>query len=703
MNLLHHYRHARATGLSFTIPPELLPSIFKSLAAVQWLDHGMCLHADAIKTGLQLFPSTSNSITSFYLKSNMFASAFTQFNSSVNKNSVSWNALIHGFMSNGDYLNGLSHWKEARVCDFFKPNLSTLVVSIQACWKLQEYKEGLNLHGYVLKIGFIRDLSVANSLLTMYGKIQELICAQKLFDEMLKIDVISWSALISAYAQTDHAVNAILLFRNMFNGAFVDLDGLSVVSVIQACCNIGNMCNGTMLHGLVVSWGFENDVFVANSLIDMYSKSFDMESAYKVFVQMPERNLVSWNSIFSGLVHAERCVEALTMFDSMINCGIRGDDVTLVSLLQLCKKQKQPMWCKCVHAVIIRRVRFSNIILMNSLLDAYAKCDLMELALQLFDNMEERNLFTWNTMVSGFASCGKPNEAITFFVEAQRELGSPNSVTMLGLLEACVCLAEVIFSNCAHGMAVKNGFINGLAVGTGLVDAYGKCGDLVSAREVFDEMPKRNILTYNAMIGALGMNGRGMESLTLLEEMKSNGLEPNGVTVLTVLSACSHAGLVKEGLAFFDKMVNEISFQPQMEHYSCVVDMLGRAGDLKGAISFIEKLPETVQANAPAWGALLSACRSYEDCEVGPEAVTRVIQLEPSNSAGYLMASNMYAKHGLVDETAKLRSLIREKGMKVMSGYSSVHIGQEAHNFVSHDGSHPESTEMYEFGSSPVP
>ncbi|XP_072993481.1 pentatricopeptide repeat-containing protein At2g17210 [Typha latifolia] len=689
---LLHYREVKRSTIHFA--SELFPSIFKSCALSQSMEHGAQLHADAVKLGFDSFTSTTNSIMSFYIKCDVMESAVTLFDVSVNKDSITWNALIHSFFSRGDYGVGLELYRQAKVHDF-RPNVSTLVLGIQACWKLDAAEQGLGLHGLVVKNGYFTDGSIQNSLLSMYGKFQDLKSAQNMFDEMPDRDVVSWSALIGAYAQSERALVALQLFREMFSKGAVEMDALSVVSVLQACSIVGDINQGRLIHGLLIRRGFEADIFVGNSIVDMYSKCLDVDSAYIAFNMMTERNIVSWNSILSGLVHSEKYLEALELFDSMKKVGVESDEVTLVTMLQLCKKLGQAMWCKCIHAMVIRKLYLSNILLLNSLLDAYAKCDLVFLASKLFERMDEKNVITWSTMVTGCAHCGKPCEAIAFFIEMQQEFGRPNSVTMLSLIEACTSSVELKLSKCAHGVAVRNCFAYDLAVATALLDMYAKCGDLDSSRQVFEMMPERNVLTWNVMIGALGMNGHALEALALLDVMVSENVEPNGVTMLAVLSACSHGGLVKEGLSCFERMTQSQPLRPQLEHYSCIIDMLARAGDLEGATEIIQRMPEQVKSVPAAWGALLSACRSHGNYELGQGAASRVLELEPSNSAGYLLALSLYAKGGLVEDSANMRLLMKEKGVKIMSGYSLVHVGQRCHKFVSWDGSHPESREIY--------
>lgn len=686
------YRYSQIKKAALAVTSGTFPPIFKALANAQSTAEGISIHADVTKMGFDSYTSTCNSIISFYSKCGMMDSGFSIFDGMKNRDSVSWNAVIHGFMSQEDFESGLSFFVRAQMCNFV-PNISTLILAIQACWRSKAVASGRNIHGFVIKSGFSAVSSVQNALLSFCVKSQELESAQKLFDEMFERDVISWSALISGYAQCGDATDALLLFRSMYEEG-IRMDGLAAVSILQACTNAGDLDNGKSMHGQVIREGFEDDVFVANSLVDMYSKCLDVDSALLVFSQMPSTNAVSWNSIISGLIHNERDLEALVMFDSMRKVGVKVDEFTIVNLLHACKRLELGSFCKCIHGVVIRR-SFLNDFVSNSLLDAYAKCSLVEHALKLFDSMGRRDVISWSTMIAGFARAGKPDEAITLFKEMQLAEEIPNSVTMLSLLEACAVSAELKLSRTAHCFVLRKHLVHDLAVGTALVDMYAKCGDLNSSKKVFDELPTKSVLTWNAMIGALGMNGRAKEALGLLREMELRNVKPNGVTMLSILSACSHGGLLEDGVSCFNKMLKDPSIQPTLEHYSCMVDMLARAGDLDGALEMIKRIPQGLEAGPAAWGSLLSACRSYGNFELGKCAASKVIELEPENSAGYLLSSSVLAKRGLTDNIASVRWSMKQRRLKMVSGYSLVHVEQRACKFVAWDESHPRSEEIY--------
>ena len=672
--------------------PTLVHSILKACSSLP-VRHGKSIHASLLKQGFDSLTSTGNSIMDFYMKTGALDSALFVFDSMRSRDSVSWNIMIHGHLSRGASDEGLWWFRQARVIAF-EPNVSTLVLAIHACRSLGAMEEGLKMHGYIIRSGFLDIPSVQNSLLSMYAD-NDMERAEELFDEMCERDVISWSVMIGGYVQTGEAQMALQLFLEMASNARIELDGITMVSVLKACANTGDISMGRSVHGVVICRGLDYDLFVGNSIIDMYSKCDDHESAFKAFNEMPCRNTVSWNSIISGLVRTEKHSEALSLFYSMGKAGFRADEVTLVNLLQSCKYFVDPFQCKFIHSIVIRWGYELNEFVINSLIDAYSKCDLIELAWKLFDRLKTKDTVSWSAMIAGFNHCGKPDEAIALFQEMNQAQEKPNGVTILSLLEAFSVSADLKRSKWAHGIAIRRGLAAEVAVGTAILDMYAKCGEIGLSRKAFDQIPEKNIVSWGAMIAACGMNGLARDALALLSEMKLHGLKPNAVTTLSVLSACSHGGLVEEGLSFFENMVQDHGVEPGLEHYSCMVDMLGRAGKLNSAMNLIEKMPERMRDGAGLWGALLSACRSSGNSRLGAGAASRVLKLEPQSSAGYFLASSMYAASGLWADAAKMRWLVKVRGVRVVAGYSLVHVEDKAWRFVAGDESHPRAGEIW--------
>lgn len=690
--LFSHYHETKKVVVDLN-DPSVYPLVVKACSNLSYI-HGRLVHACLVKQGYESFTSIGNALMDFYMKWRFPDSAVAVFDDCICRDSVSWNIMIQGHLDHGTLGEGLWWFYKARVAGF-EPNNSILVLVIQACRCLGAYYEGLQVHGYIIRSGLWAVHSVQNSVLSMYVD-ADMECARKLFDEMCERDVISWSVMIGGYVQSAEAFSGLRLFRQMVSGFKNEPDGQSCVSVLKACTNLRDLTMGRMVHGLVIYRGLGCDLFVGNSLIDMYAKCKDTDSAFKVFSEMPQKNKVSWNSALSGLVVNEKYSEALSLLYSMGKGVNEADEITLVNILQICKCLVHPMECKSVHCVILRRAFESNELVLNSLIDGYSKCHLVELAWKLFNDVKKPDVVLWSTMIAGFTFCGRPREAIAVFQEMNQAQEKPNAITIINLLEACSVATELSSSKWAHGIAIRRGLAAEVAVGTAVVDMYAKCGAIEASRKAFDQISRKNIVSWSAMVAAYGMNGLAHEALALVAEMKLGGLQPNAVTTLSVLSACSHGGLVEEGLSFFNSMVQDHGVEPALEHYSCMVDMLARAGELDIAIDLINQMPDNLKATASAWGALLSACRSYGNTELGAGATSRILELEPQNSAGYLLASSMYAAGGLWVESSGTRRLAKERGVKVVAGNSLVHVDNKACKFIAGEKaqSHPRGSKV---------
>ena len=566
--------------------------------------------------------------------------------------------------------------------------MGNLVLALQACWKLGASLETLStIHSLVFKTGASTHLPVQNSLLTGYAKFLDLVSARHLFDEIPQPDVVSRTALIGGYAQYGDPEAALRCFKETAASGY-EPDGLTLVSVLRAC---GRMENsgfvGEMIHAYAVRRGFSFlDIFLGNSLIDVYSKNRDLGSARSVFAEMPVKNLVTWNSLLSGLVRSELHAEALSLYYSMARAGVDGDEITLVNLLQACRSSIK---CRSIHGVVIRRCwHFSNVVLTNTILQAYSDCRLVGPAYQLFRVMGEKNLVSWSTMMMAFCCYGLPDKSISLFSEMVLTGLRPNSVVMLSLVQAGSVLAELNLLRTIHGVVLRNGLAGEVYAGTALLDGYAKCGEIKSSDRVFRSLTEKNVVSWSAMIGALGINGQPEAALAMFREMEEHGVHPNEITILSLLSACSHGGMVEQGLSIFSHAFAKYSLSPSPEHYSCMADMLARAGDVSHAFDIATRLP-----SAGAWGSLLSACRSYGDCELGEMALSRLTELEDSPGA-YILASNMYAMGGLKGDSARMRMTVKEKGMQVAPGFSSVRVDTKLHRFIAGDESHPRKLEI---------
>ncbi|XP_010690226.1 pentatricopeptide repeat-containing protein At2g17210 [Beta vulgaris subsp. vulgaris] len=655
---------------------SVFPSIMKASSKISF-KHGESMHACSVKQGYDFFStSVMNSTLDFYMKWGAPISALSVFRGMRNRDSISWNIVIHGYLDHGLLEDGLWFFLQGRVSGF-EPNVSTLVLVAQAYRVLVEFAGGRKFHGYVLKSGFLGVLSVQNSLLGMYAD-AGIDYAHQMFDEMCERDVISWSMMIGACVQYEEPLLALQIFKDME----VEPDGLTMVSILKAGSNLEDDSTGRCLHGSAISRGHDTDVFVSNSLIDMYSKCSDPISALRVFDEMTLKNVVSWNSILSGLIYNRMHDEAFVLANSLVQAKTETDEVTLVNLLQLYKYISEPFQCKLIHSRVMRHGYELNTMVLNSLIDAYAKCNLIELSWRLFIRTNNRDTVLWATMIGSFAYCGMPDEAVTVFHKMSEVGERKNLVVVLNLLEACTVTAELKCSKWAHGIAIRSSLAAYVSIGTAITDMYSKCGAVEEARKAFDQITQKNIMSWSTMVSAYGMNGQAQDALNLVTAMKQHGFQPNAVIALSVLAACSHGGLIQSGLSFFKEMVEDFWIEPNLEHYACIIDMLSRSGKLEFAMELIKIMPEHIKGQASIWGAVLSACTRYKNVEIGEGAVSQVLELEPYGSSGYLLASSLHASTGSWNDAAKMRRLVKKRGVRIVGGYSLVRVGDRALRFV---------------------
>ncbi|KZV48460.1 pentatricopeptide repeat-containing protein [Dorcoceras hygrometricum] len=602
------------------------------------------------------------------------------------QDSVSWNIILHGLLDQDAFEEGLQLYTQARRIGF-DPNTSTLLLLIQAYRSLRAFDEGLKFHGYLIRGGLWSLKSVQNSLLCMYTEIG-MEYAENLFEELYEKDVISWSVMIRGYVHHDEILFALNSFNKMATDVGIEADGQTMVSILKGCTNLGDIRLGKSFHGFSLLRGLNYDLFVGNALVDFYCNCTDVASAIRVFSEMYHKNLVTWNSLLCGFVHNEMYPEAFTLFSSMEKSGFVADEVTLVNLIQSCKVVGVLRQCNLIHSKVIQQGFQSNEFAMNSLIDAYGKCNQINYACKVFCQIKRPDVVTWGTMISGFTHCGMPDEAVSVYREMRASVDKSSPVTLLNLIEACALSAELRISNWAHGIAITMGLASHVVLGTAILDMYSKCGAIVECRRVFDQISMKNVVSWSAIISAYGLNGLPRDALSLLSEMKASGFKPNSVTTLSVLSACCHGGLVDEGLSIFNDLANN-GAEMKLEHYSCLVDLLARSGHLVDALDIIKHIPVGMNPSASAWGALLSACRNYEDSEFTDRALSQILELEPTSTAGYLLASNIYAARGSWVDAFGMRSLVKRRGIKVVPGFSLVHASNNAYRFAAGDLNHP--------------
>ncbi|CAM6048440.1 unnamed protein product [Sphagnum compactum] len=571
------------------------------------------------------------------------------------------------------------------------PDTFTFVPVLNACASLRALKEGRYVHERIIQSGCESDVFVRSSLIDMYAKCGSMEDAWSVFTKVPSNDVVSWTAIIFAYVKSGQGQKALELFQQMQQEG-VEPNSVTFVGVLNACASVAALEEGRHVHKQIIQSGFESDVFVCSGLVDMYAKCGSMEDAWTLFSKMPSHDVVSWTAMIFGHVKCGQGQKALELFRQMQEEGVKPNPVTFVAVLNACASVLALEEGRHAHEQIVQSGCESDVFVHSSLVDMYAKCGSMEDAWKVFTKMPSPDAVSWNAIIFAHVKCGQGQKALDLFMQMHHEGVEPNSLTFVGVLNACASLFALEEGRCIHKQIIECSCETNVFVGNSLIDMYAKCGSMREAWRVFDMMPLRDVVSWNALLSGYAMHGHGKEALGHFEQMCEAGVEIDGVTFVCLLSACSHAGLVYEGLCYFDSISLVYGIPAAVEHYTCIVDLLGHAGHLQAAEDMIKTM--SCEPSAAVWRALLSTCRTHGDVEMGEHIAKRVIELEPENAAGYVLLSNTYAAAGKWDLSTNVEWQRTERGVKKQPGCTWIEVNKEVHSFIVDDRVHPQMTEI---------
>lgn len=575
-------------------------------------------------------------------------------------------------------------------------------------------------------------------------------------------NLVSWSAVIGGFAQNGYDEEAIeLLFRMQAEG--IEPNARTLASVLPACARLRNLSLGKKFHGYITRHGFMSNPFVVNGLVDVYRRCGDMDSAFKIFSKFSlkngvscntmivgycesgevskakdlfdqmeltgvKRDLISWNSMISGYVDNFLFDEALNMFRDLLKVeGIEPDSFTLGSVLTVCADMANLKRGKEMHSHAIVKGLQSNTFVGGALVEMYSKCQDLQAAQMAFDEVIERDIPTWNVLISGYARCNQsgkienllanmredgfePNVytwngilaayldnghldlVIELFSEMQTPNTRPDIYTIGIILAACSRLATLERGKQVHAHSIRCGYDSDVHIGAALVDMYAKGGSLRDSVLVYNRISNPNLVSHNAMLTAYAMHGHGEEGIALFRRVLATGFRPDNVTFLSVLSSCVHAGSVETGHKFFNLM-GFYNVKPELKHYTSMVDLLSRSGQLHEAYEIIQKMP--MEPDSVLWSALLGGCVIHGNVELGQIAAERLIDLEPNTTGNYVLLANLYAYARRWSDLARIRQMMKDRGLNKSPGCSWIEDKDEVHAFVACDRSHKRTEEIY--------
>ncbi|KAK6240300.1 hypothetical protein SCA6_005689 [Theobroma cacao] len=705
------------------IPPDhfAFPAVLKAVTALHDLALGKQIHAQVLKFGYGFGTSSvtvANTLVNFYGKCGDIWDVYKVFDRIHQRDTVSWNSFISAFCRLEDWEAALEAFR-LMLLDNVEPSSFTLVSIAHACSNLPS-RDGLHLgkqlHAYSLRIGDAKTFTY-NALMTMYSKLGHLNDAKVLFELFKERDLISWNTMLSSLSQNDKFTEALLLLHRMVLEGLKP-DGVTIASVLPACSHLELLDIGKQLH----AYALRHDIlidnsFVGSALVDMYCNCRKAQSGRQVFDCVIDKKTGLWNAMITGYSQNEHDEDALILFIEMeAVAGLCPNATTMASIVPACVRSEAFVHKQGIHGYVVKRGLASDPYVQNALMDMYCRMGKIQISKTIFDNMEVRDIVSWNTMITGYVICGHHDNALLLLHEMQRveqEKSAdyyedekriplkPNSITLMTVLPGCATLSALSKGKEIHAYAIRNMLASDVGVGSALVDMYAKCGCLNFSRKVFDIIPLRNVITWNVIIMAYGMHGKGAEALELFncmvaEASKVKEVKPNEVTFIAIFAACSHSGMVREGLNLFYRMKDEYGIEPTPDHYACIVDLLGRAGQVEESYQLINTMPSQFD-KAGAWSSLLGSCRIHQNVDIGEIAARNLFYLEPDVASHYVLLSNIYSSAQLWDKANDVRKKMKEMGVRKEPGCSWIEFGDEVHKFLAGDASHAQSGQLHKF------
>ncbi|XP_011628638.1 pentatricopeptide repeat-containing protein At3g12770-like [Amborella trichopoda] len=738
------------------------------------------LHAQLVIVGLSQNPFFATKIIKGYSETGYLPGAQKVFDGILERNFNSWKAIISAYSRNTSHSKTLDLYSLMKSEGFGVDSL-TCTVALKACTSLSDIKNGFSIIRDGIDHGFDKYGFFGSTIINFFVKFGKIDKARVVFDQILERerDVACWNSMINGYVQVGDLYEAFQLFREMRRTG-IKPSPVTITNLVRACTIYQSSKLGSCIHGHVVSNQMCNDVLVMTCTVDMYSKLGEIYTARLVFDRIGNKNLVSWNAMISGYAQNGLAIEALSLFQVMLDANVGFESATLVSLLLACSMISGLNHGKSIHCLIIRRGIYCNLVVGTAMVDMYAKCGGLEASRCVFDRMPDKNLISWTAMVAGYAQNGFAMEAFQIFGLMQSEGLEPNKFTIVSLLHACSHLGSLLQGRSIHGYMISHGFELEVVDLTALIYMYAKCGKICHARRLFDDyfsidvnkshsgdpsLPRNNVersydaplyracacaarfnvshsrdhsshsfasslsressgplldgslykgstellldgslsrvfnersftgshsgdvILWNAMIIGYGMHGLAHNAIKIYEQMLERGLKPNETTFISLLSACSHGGLVEQGNYYFKSMTKDHNISPNQKHYACMVDILGRAGFIEKAKTTIDTMP--FEPEPIVLEAMLSACRTYKRTEMGIRIAERLLYLDPQNAGIYVLLSNIYAGAGRWGDVEKVRSLMRERGLSKTPGFCLIEIGNRVHGFLAGDKTHP--------------
>ena len=612
-----------------------LIALLKSCIKNKDLGRGTMLHAHMVRENLlEKNPYLATTLINMYAKCGMIEKAKQVLEDIPNRDIVTWCALISGYTKQDRSYEALNCFERMQ-SEGLSPDAFTFSCILKACGNIGDIKRGKLIHEEIMNRGLLRkNVVLGTSLVDMYVKWGDVAEAKRVLEGLQLRNVVTWTSIIVGYTQQGQCYEALDSFTRMQAESLAP-NMVTVVSILKACGNIGEIHKGKQMHvngGLLMNK--ENEIgMLGSALIAMYAKCGVLSEAQQVLDEVCTDDVVSWNALISGYAHRDRAQESILSFERMRMHGILPDAFSFACALNACGETGDISKGKQIHEEIKmneKRMFEKDVVLGNALVDMYTKCGFLETAEMVLKELPIRNVASWNALISGYVRHQRYHEAFDCFEKmrgSKKGCSKPDAITFLCILQACGSIGAIHKGKQIHNEIVSMGFLkNNISLGNAVVDMYAQCGMLAIARQVLEELPFRDVASWNTLMSTYAHKGQPHEVLYCFEHMRSEGLSPNKVTLTSVLSACGRSGLSKEAETLFSYTTKRYGVIPNIEHHSCMVAIFGCVGHFSKAMSLMQYTPSL--DNMVLWITLLGACKKWGNVELGTLVFDQVLQLD---------------------------------------------------------------------------
>ncbi|XP_020596806.1 pentatricopeptide repeat-containing protein At2g40720 [Phalaenopsis equestris] len=743
LRLLHFTAYRNFKFSKFT-----LPSLLKNCSSFLDISHGKRIHAIVFQLGLHSDLYIASSLITLYSKCGLLLDANHVFNQLSQGDATVWNSMVAGYFHQHHYHEGLHYLQQMQLAGF-RPDCHSLTIILKACSDGGlGLKQGEQVHGFLVRNALYHDTFALTALMHLYSRAGEVTKVCGLFNGVFDKSISMWNVVIFGLCYNGLWENSlehfVLMMFEGFNvqpetascvlvacsmvgaGAFgqgvhccaikmgFELDSYVCSSLISVYANAGFMNEafrvfdtvptkevhtdgqgafGRKIHGLLTKMPALSSVVLQSSLINMYMRIGDVDDATKLFSSVEEWDLVLLSSMITGFCQNKHFDHALQIFNQFCAEGFIPDSGIIASIVSACTAMDWlHLGCK-IHSLAVKNGTISDTFVGSALISMYSKCGSPLSAASVFYVIERKNLVVWNSLISGYSRNGLFDESLNSFAGIIRNGFLPDPVSITSVLVSVSTVAALAKGKMIHAFLVRNGVFCDEVVGNSFIDMYMKCGCPKYARLMFDQMPLRNLVTWNTMIAGYGSHGLCLKAMDLFDEMKQLKIVPDGTSFLSLISACSHSGLVEEGHKFYDSMINGYRIKPTMEHYANIVDLFSRAGCLNEAYRFIKAMP--VEPDPSIWLCFLIACRTHRVSHLGEIASDQIIKRKPQESESYTQVLNFYGEMGLLEKAASLRFQMKEAGVIKNPGCSWIEVMDKVHVFYSGDSCSAWTSEIH--------